>query len=543
MTDKNQTASLLKQLDQIGNQIKSQILLKGILELTAVILTGIMVLFVLDVLAHFPYVVRLLILFGGLGYVGYRFANGALKRYKQELTPEQVSLMVEKEFPQFRSRMISTLQFDKAPPKSNMSLELIGGMVSQTFSLLKNVTLTKVIDRSWQKKSYLSLLAAVCVSVVLIASLPDSFKVYLKRLVLPVSYPTKTQVVKVELPTYLIAGESFHIKVLAKGVLPDLGSVSLSAGGDTLQADLQRVNEEGEYSCKLNGILEAGSLRVSLGDFETDSIAVNVVHRPRISKINLQVISPEYTGLKDVNQNSGNGQFIAGSKIRLEITPNKALQEVTLFNKSTEERLPEFTKSGEKWIAEFAPKRSLTYTFTMLDEQGLSSKDIPEFRLTVKEDRKPYIRLLKPTSLKELSPVSSIELEAKIRDDFSVAHVQVLYSVSDGEVDSQTDAEDFEVAFDYKNISKQEFVLKELFKNAKLNLEVGQLLKIRIEATDNSPQKNKTISEDILIPIISEAELRQRLSEELFRDLEPVYDLQNDLNESNRKTNSIGERE
>ena len=153
MTDKNQAAMLIKSLEKISSEIRSQILLRGIIELVTLLVGGLTVLFILDIMAHFPYPIRLILFFGGAGYAMYRFISGPLKKFKKDISPEEVSLLVEKEFPEFRSRVISTLQFNKDMPKANISFELIGGMMKQTFSMVKNVTLGKIIDKSWQKEN------------------------------------------------------------------------------------------------------------------------------------------------------------------------------------------------------------------------------------------------------------------------------------------------------------------------------------------------------------------------------------------------------
>ena len=202
----------------------------------------------------------------------------------------------------------------------------------------------------------------------------------------------------------------------------------------------------------------------------------------------------------------------------------------------------EFVLKENMWVAEFEPKASLTYTLSMLDELGLVSKDIPDFRLSVKEDKKPIIRIVQPVTLSELSPRSAMNLEAKIRDDYKVSKVRVLYTISSGEYNENEDpTAEYSVYKSFDSVNQKNFQLKEIWSNKKLNLVEGNLLKIRIEATDNSPAQNVTVSEDILVPIISDAELRQRLSEEFVDAILPVEDLKLKLNKSNRKTEKLGD--
>ena len=544
MSNTNKANDLVKHLEKIASEMKSQELRKGILTISVALLSGICVMFLLDIMVHFPYAVRILILAAGIAYGVYWFVKNPWKKYSKELTSEKVSLLVEEKYPEFRSRMISTIQFNRALPKNNISLQMVGGMMKQTFAMVKNVSLGNVIDKSWHKKTYLSFLASVVICVALAAAMPASFKVFLQRLVMPVSYPSKTKVVNIEIPEYLVAGEEFKIKISAEGQLPSLGTVTLKTAGDSLDADLQKIAEGGgDYESSFSGVIEEAGIIVSLGDYTSDLIPLKVVKRPGVGHLSLTVTPPEYTGVEAFAVKSGNAQVLAGSKVRLEVEPSKKLFEIKLLNKTSTEEMPQFVLRENVWVAEFEPKRSLTYTLSMLDELGLVSKDIPDFRLSVKEDKKPIIRIVQPAALNELSPKSAMNLEAKIRDDYQISKVRILYSISNGEYNENEERlSEFTVYRSFDAVNQKNFHLNEVWSNKKLNLQEGNLLKIRLEATDNSPAANVTVSEDILVPIISDAELRQRLSEEFVDAILPVEDLKLKLNKSNRKTEKLGDK-
>ncbi len=544
MSNKNKANDLVKHLEKIASEIKSQELLKGILTVAVAVLFGICAMFLLDVMVHFPYAIRILILIAGIAYGVFWFVKNPWKKYSKDVTTEKVSLLVEDKYPEFRSRMISTIQFNRALPKNNISLQMVGGMMKQTFSMVKNVTMGNVVDKTWQKKTYMSFLASIVVSVALVAAMPATFKIFLQRLVMPVQYPSKTKVVNIEIPEYLVAGEEFKIKITAEGQLPSLGTVTLKTAGDSLDADLMKLGEQsGDYEANFSGVIEEAGIVISLGDYTSDLVPLKVVKRPGVGHLTVTVTPPEYTGVKPFTVKSGNTQVLAGSKVKMEVEPSKKLFEIKLLNKTSTEEMPQFVLKENMWVAEFEPKRSLTYTLSMLDELGLVSKDIPDFRLSVKEDKKPIVRIIQPAALNELSPKSAMNLEAKIRDDYQVSKVRILYTITSGEYDENEDQlAEFSVHKSFDSVNKKNFHLNEIWSNKKLNLQEGNLLKIRIEVTDNSPAKNVTVSEDILVPIISDAELRQRLSEEFVDAILPVEDLKLKLNKSNRKTEKLGEK-
>ena len=543
MSNTNKANDLVKHLEKIAAEIKSQELLKGILTIVVALLIGICAMFLLDIMVHFPYAIRILLLISGIAYGVYWFIKNPWQRYTKEITTEKVSLMLEDKFPEFKSRMISTIQFNRALPKNNISLQMVGGMMKQTFNMVKDVTLGTVVDKKWQKKTYMSFMASVAVSVILVTAMPTTFKIFLQRLVLPVQYPSKTKVVNIEIPEYLVAGEEFKIKITAEGQLPSLGTVTLKTAGDSLNADLVKLeSDSGDYESTFSGVIEEAGVVIELGDYTSELIPLKVVKRPGIGHLTVTVTPPEYTGVKPFSIKSGNTQILAGSKVKFEVEPSKKLFEIKMLNKTSTDEMPKFVLNENKWVAEFEPKGSLTYTLSMLDELGLVSKDIPDFRLSVKEDKKPIIRIVQPVSLSELSPKSSMNLEAKIRDDYALSQVRILYTITSGEYNENEDQfTEFTVHKSFDSLKVKNFHLQEIWSNKSLNLAEGNLLKIRLEATDNSPEKNVTVSEDILVPIISDAELRQRLSEEFVDAILPVEDLKLKLNKSNRKTEKLGD--
>ena len=83
MTDNNQVRSIIQKLEKVATEIRLQTLTKEALKLITILMAGVMTFFVLDVLAHFPYVLRLLIFFGGAGFCIHKFVKGPLADYKR----------------------------------------------------------------------------------------------------------------------------------------------------------------------------------------------------------------------------------------------------------------------------------------------------------------------------------------------------------------------------------------------------------------------------------------------------------------------------
>lgn len=528
---------LTRELKDLAQLIKRQNGMAAIAEILAYFLFGLASFFVLDYLGHFPLFMRLFVLIIGLVCLFYFFKKKHLNKCTKTFSEEEVSLMLEDKFPEFRSRAISTLQFSNESQTGMMSAQLIEGMKEQTFSLAEERDFKLIIDKSGLIKRVKYLALASVLIVVMFALAPQSFSLYLQRFISQVEYPTKTKLKNIEMAPYAIMGESFQIKVHVAGVIPSQGQLSLLDADEDIQFDLKPSDEPGIFICEIPSVLKVFEFEGQIGDLKLAPTQVKLEKRPVASAIQIHVSPPQYTGIKAYVENSGNIQVPQGSKITFKITPSKSLDELKFISEET----LSFTQDGGHWIYEVDALKNFTYSFQMIDQLQLQSVNIPQYSIKVKEDRKPRIELVEPQTVYELSPKSRMRLEAKINDDYALSQVKVQYHVSDnGSLD-----EDLIMWTDWKNVedlANSNFILKELWDNNKIELEKGQTLNIRLMAIDNSPESHETYSEELNIPIISTKELKVKLAGDFLNTIEPVEDILLKLNDVKRKTDRLGEK-
>ncbi|MDD7986033.1 hypothetical protein PQO01_13865 [Lentisphaera marina] len=530
------------ELESLSKKLRQQVLIKAVFEGAAYFLFGLVAFFILDRFGDFPMAFRIIVLLSGIGCLLYYLKTKYWLNYTSPYSREEVSLLVEKKFPQFRSRLISTLQFSKNKPGKMVSADLVDGMMDQTFDMYGDYNFSEVIDTEALKKVLKVFVISLAGIILMSIIAPQSFPIYLQRFYSQLAYPTSTQFEEINLPEYAIAGEETSMSIKMTGELPASGYITVYSSESKAEYDVDQSEEKGVYQFAIPAQMENLSMRFKIGDYSSQAYDLPIKKRPAIAELKVEVIPPAYTGIKAYTEESGNLQVPFGSKLNFSLKTSKELNEFKLIPKIDEVVLPKVQGAGSQWNFSLNAETKMKYTFQLLDQDSLESKGIPEFSLRVKVDKAPRVRLIEPSALRELSPISRMPLEAEFEDDYQIASVKVLYTVIDSEYDQDLDFDEFKVWKSYADINDKTFSLKELWDNRSIEVEAGRNLKVRIQVTDNAPEPQTSFSQDILIPIISQEELKGRLADEFLNSVEPVEDILLKLNDVNRKMDRLGDK-
>ena len=76
-------------------------------------------------------------------------------------------------------------------------------------------------------------------------------------------------------------------------------------------------------------------------------------------------------------------------------------------------------------------KEEAAYRVGLVDPDGLSSEGI-EYFVRVMDDRPPDVHILRPSGDTGITPLEEVPIEARADDDFGIASLDMVYSVSGG---------------------------------------------------------------------------------------------------------------
>ncbi|MFT5759130.1 MAG: hypothetical protein ACI9LM_003884 [Alteromonadaceae bacterium] len=240
---------------------------------------------------------------------------------------------------------------------------------------------------------------------------------------------------------------------------------------------------------------------------------------PQVATVNITVIAPEYTGLKNKKNNSLNIELIEGAVIRWQITFNNDQQDY--FIKFADGTLNQLLQQTDKsYLLEKIINFSGIYQI-VTKERSLANI----YTLTVIKDKKPRIRILTPKkTITEIATNGFAELITKVQisDDFLISNVEILASIAKGTGES-VKFRDQVFSFDSKEMVDGVELYQKNWQLTSLGMAPGDELYFTIKAWDNrQPQMQMTRSTTKIIRWLEDEE-QGVLSDGILIDFMPEY--------------------
>ena len=284
------------------------------------------------------------------------------------------------------------------------------------------------------------------------------------------------------------------------------------------------VDQEPEYLAEFTFTFhrrtEDFRFRVRGNDHKSDWVEVELVDRPSVSDLRVDITAPEYTGLGTEPLPSGRGPHyvLAGSSMRLTGESNKPLESGELTITANKDG---FTRSlavdGKAFSVSLSTEEMLpgTYEISLGDQEGLTSPRPTTFEIRLREDRVPrvYAKLRGVTGM--VVSNARIPISCRLVDDFQITAARLSYQWNGD--DNDTTGGDDEVALNAEKLATEiedgnaRIEFDEVWDLEPLDLPTGIALRFRIKADDNdavSTGKPSGESSEFLLRIVTSEELR-----------------------------------
>ncbi|NRA39576.1 MAG: hypothetical protein HRU15_15655, partial [Planctomycetes bacterium] len=501
MKRRAETDKLEHLLLRIGKSIQKQIAQRGYMILLVTALSALFALFLVDFLGDIPWYIRIPLTAAALIY-GLMWLNANyLRKARIPLSAQEVSLKVEKAYPDLQSRMISTLQFQEMRNLGQgVSENLAEGMVDQAFDQVSGIHMHSIVDSSWKTKQLKNLFFISALFAVSIYLFPNHMLAFAMRFIdFEYSYPTRTHINEVSINDMIPAGDSFTIEVDADGKLPEIGTITITtASNGTVEFTLTKVSSDesvspatAHYKADIAPINESVEMDIYLGDANFTARTLTPTPRPFLKSIHIDIQSPAYTNLEKHSETSGNIRVIKGSQLSFTFIASKALESLNIQSMTEGMELPTVqSQDNINWTFSLPAKESFSYSLSMKSSDGLESVENAKYQVSVMKDRPPVIRISQPKSTQELASVSKMPLRFKVNDDIGLDSISVKYLISSGGLDSSGDI-DYDNALTYdqpmQGNNDKLFTFDKIWDNKKLKLRTGDRITLWIEASDRSP--------------------------------------------------------
>ncbi len=225
------------------------------------------------------------------------------------------------------------------------------------------------------------------------------------------------------------------LKIVAKlnglldGVTPEPATLQVKVGNK--QRIVAMTQNGTEYRADLPVDADF-QYRVVSGRTASRDYRVDALHPAHVERIDIEYQYPEFTGLKPrKDEDAGDIYGPAGTNVKLHINTDKPITSGTLAMR-TGPPIPLTNASPTETTASMTLDKDGAYRVTMNDVDGLANIDDTEYFIRLMNDRPPDVRILRPSSDRQVTRLEEIAIEARADDDFGVQQLDLVYSVRGG---------------------------------------------------------------------------------------------------------------
>ena len=224
-------------------------------------------------------------------------------------------------------------------------------------------------------------------------------------------------------------GEAITIAARASaagGLVPRL---VIRAGDKTRTIEMTQSGDR--YVSRFDGVTQSFAYTVRVGSASSPGYAVTVLEEPRVQRIDLHYEFPSYTHLPPRNEEDG-GDIYAPAGTQVKVTVHASGPAATgQLNLSTGAVTLAPDGPG-RLSADLAVSADGSYRVQLRSGHGVPSRGDPEYFIRVLDDRPPDVRIIRPTSDRQVTPLEEVSIEATAEDDYGLASFDLVYGVRGG---------------------------------------------------------------------------------------------------------------
>ncbi|MFP4057242.1 MAG: hypothetical protein ACLF0G_10270 [Candidatus Brocadiia bacterium] len=554
---------LQRKLRSLRGHLRRLIVLAGVSRVVLVLAAALAVALLVDWAAKLHTPGRAILLGATCAAVGYALWRYLIAPLRVRLDDEALALLIERRFPELRDRLISTVQFGRRGEMAPLSQAMVDQLTSDTLRETQPLDFQAVSAPRRPALWAAAAGAAVVAACGFILLFPTTAGIFGCRFLNPfssVEWPRRTQLSvlaydrdKHQLPIErgrisVPKGEDLHLLVRAarhSGRLwepPERVTVHyrFEAGGQGRRN--VPMGERATYRTAFPTVTDAFSFHVTGDDDDTDTFTVQVRNRPRIRDIRVSLEAPPFVGpnrTRLLPQGRGNIAGLASSVARVELATNKPIATEPGSAQIVVDGQPpipmSFVDGDERRLrGSFVLREGQKhYAIELVDTEGLGNSPPAVYRLDVRTDRAPDVKLPEPGRNKKITPKAVVPIRVVAEDDYGMTRLRFVF---------RRDEKGDPVVHTFPEPTAEEaneVARAHPWDITSLALEVGQSLRVHAEAEDGHQeqqadgtwalQPNVGRSAAYTLTVISEAEmasLLQRRQQQLKEQLKNLIERQ-----------------
>ena len=472
---------LIQKLDQFIRKYYTNKIIKGSLYTAGAVIALFLVFNTLEYYLYFGTGVRKFLFFGFLIstfiMLGMWVVSPMLKYFRlgDTISHEKAAHIIGDHFSDVKDKLLNILQLKRQAESLN-DRSLIEASIDQKTSAIKVVPFKNAIDLSKNKKHLRYALPPFLLLLVLIFAAPSLIKDGTHRIInndveferaAPFSFEITNDQLKA------VQFEDFILNVETEGsVAPEEAFIEVN----DFQYRLKKT-DNGKFSYTFKNVQKETSFRVFSGNVATSEKTLEVLIKPNLSNLDIDLDYPSYTGRRDESiSNTGDLVIPEGTKIRWNINAINADDVAFSFN---ENNLEKSIRQGEElFYLDKRIKNNQTYKI-FISNEDIPNPDSVRYAINVIKDQYPTINVERYTDSLEQTLFYFL---GSASDDYGLKELTFNYAVSK----AATSTEEEEMKITPLSIAGGRSTNYDyVFDIADLDLQPGEKVSYYFEVKDN----------------------------------------------------------
>lgn len=417
------------------------------------------------------------------------------------------------------------------PATDNPATKVLACMaVEHAATLAKSIVPEKAVPARPAQRSAIVLLSLLGLIGGLTALKPDLMQTQWKRFFYPFSDVPQFSNTSIEIEDpekKVVYGEPLDIRAAVRGEPVDSVFLVLEDARNGVETLPMFPEADSYWRAGLAKVTENAVYHVRADRARSTKHSIEVITVPRIEKVRFRIVPPTYTnrpayvGALPKEGISG----LAGTKVEIRATSNRPLSRGAVHinmrpaNSSAQKVLSDSSETiaemfptspgASEVVGTFIVSGNGRFDLRLFDVDGQDSRDKFSGGITLLQDQRPTIRILKPPPRSLATPSVVLPVEIDAEDDYGLSRVQLFRSLND----SRFLPTSFPLVDAVSvNVAPRRWNGQVDLPLASYGLKPGDSIKFFARAEDNDPEAAKGAeSPVVLVEIISQEEFEQLL--------------------------------
>jgi len=392
----------------------------------------------LDWYIELPWRVRAAVLAIDLTVLTYLFLTYVAAPVIWGPDEDEAALMVERERPEFATRLIASVQLGRpGAVAAGASPSIVRAMILQTEEIAAPIIFSDVVKvEPLIKTAAASFLVVVLGAAFFVYGSDISQDLLARALLGNVDVPRKTRVEEISKDAIVAIGDAFTIEARARGINPDSGMVKVTYGGNrTQQFQIAPLKDDSRHFARtVENVQESFKYQIHLNDGHGKVYEVKALPRPSVVSVDFVQQFPPYTRKRPERRSPGDLSLLVGSQLTVKVKASKAVKDGVIRLVGLNKEVPLVTDAVNKTeltgTVEIPAKALTGLSIRLRDEYDIESKGDTIYPIDLVPDRDPVVRITWPDRKEELATQQAKILVAfEAADDFGIARIFLRYKI------------------------------------------------------------------------------------------------------------------